>query len=265
MKITFIGCGNMGGAIIGGLVKSGIANAGDITASDPFAASREKMESEYGINTTDDNAQAVKGADVVVIAVKPQVIEKACAGLKEAIDPSTLVVSIAAGQSLAKLESLVGDDKKIVRVMPNTPALAGEGISAWCVNKHADDNDKETVKKLLGAVGEEEEVPESLMSVVTAVSGSAPAYIFMLIEAMADAAVLDGMPRKQAYHFAAQTVLGSAKLCLTTGKHPGELKDMVCSPAGTTIEGLRVLEETGFRSAVIGALHAACEKSKSLT
>ncbi len=261
MKYTFIGCGNMGSAIIGGILKSKVADKTDITASDPYEPTRKKAEDAFGIRTTSDNREAVKDADLVLLAVKPQGLEKAVEGLNEILTPEQLVVSIVAGQSLERLESLLGSDKKIVRVMPNTPALVGEGISGWCANGHVTDEDKGTVKKVLTSFGEAEEVPESLMGVVTSLSGSSPAYVFEFIEAMADAAVLDGMPRDKAYHFAAQTVLGSAKMVLETGKHPGELKDMVCSPAGTTIAGVAALERGGFRGTVIDAVHACTEKA----
>lgn len=264
MKMTFIGCGNMGSAIMGGILKSGLASKEDITGADPYALAREKAAGQFGIQTSDNNSEAVRGADVILIAVKPQGLEKAVEGLDRVITDEQLVISIVAGQSLERLEGLLGSDKKIVRVMPNTPALVGEGISAWCVNGHVNDADKETVQKVLTSFGEAEEIPENLMGVVTSLSGSSPAYVFEFIEAMADAAVLDGMPRAQAYHFAAQTVLGSAKMVLETGRHPGELKDMVCSPAGTTIAGVAALEKGGFRGTVIDAVHACTEKALNM-
>lgn len=264
MKYTFIGCGNMGSAIIGGILKSGLAKKTEITASDPYEPTRKKAEQVFGIRTMSDNHEAVKDVDLVLIAVKPQGLNAALEGLDQILTKDQLIVSIAAGQSLQRLASLVGSEKKIVRVMPNTPALVGEGISAWCANEHVTEEDKETVRKVLTSFGEAEEVPESLMGVVTSVSGSSPAYVFAFIEAMADAAVLDGMPRAKAYHFAAQTVLGSAKMVLETGKHPAELKDMVCSPAGTTIAGMAALERGGFRGTVIDAVHAATEKAERI-
>ena len=163
-----------------------------------------------------------------------------------------------------QLEEQFGKDVKIVRTMPNTPAMVGEGMTAVCPNEHLTEDEIAYVKSLLESFSRAEIVPERLMDVVTAVSGSSPAYVFMLIEAMADAAVSGGMPRKQAYQFAAQAVLGSAKMVLDTGKHPGELKDMVCSPAGTTIEAVRTLEELGFRSSIIEAMKVCEEMSRSL-
>ena len=173
-------------------------------------------------------------------------------------------MSIAAGKNMEFLTAGLGEDKKIIRVMPNTPALVGAGITGFTANGNVTAEDKEKALKILSSFGEAEEVPEKLMDVVTSVGGSAPAFVYMFIEALADGAVLDGMPRDKAYHFAAQCVLGSAKMVLESGKHPGELKDMVCSPGGTTIEGVRALEDAGFRGIVMEAVHAATEKSKEL-
>ena len=175
-----------------------------------------------------------------------------------------LVITIAPGKTLSWLEAQFGKKVKIVRTMPNTPALVGEGMTAACVNQYVTEEEKEYALRILSSFGKVELVPEHLIDAVVVVSGSAPAYVFMFIEAMADAAVAEGMPRAQAYAFAAQAVYGSAKMVLETGKHPGELKDMVCSPAGTTIEAVRVLEEKGFRSAVIEAMRACADVSRSL-
>ena len=174
------------------------------------------------------------------------------------------MITIAPGKTLSWLEEQFGKRVKIVRTMPNTPALVGEGMTAACVNQYVTEEEKAYALKILNAFGKVELVPEHLIDAVVAVSGSAPAYVFMFIEAMADAAVAEGMPRAQAYEFAAQAVYGSAKMVLETGKHPGELKDMVCSPAGTTIEAVRVLEERGFRSAVMEAMRACANVSRRL-
>ena len=176
-----------------------------------------------------------------------------------------LVISIAAGQTIANIEKLFGKTIKLVRSMPNTPALVLEGAAGVCYNDHVTEDDKKTVMEIFSSFGVANEVSESMIDTVIGVSGSSPAYVFMFIEAMADAAVADGMPRAQAYEMAAQSVLGSAKMVLETGKHPGELKDMVCSPAGTTIEAVRVLEEKGFRSAVIEAMKACVKKAKEMS
>ena len=263
MNIAFIGCGNMGGAIIAGLIRNGSAPA-DIAAADHSEAARKRAEEMYGIRTYAENAEAVQGADVVLLAVKPQFAPDVLRELQPVLTDDQLVISIIAGKKLAFLEEGLGEDKRIIRVMPNTPALIGQGMAGFCPNKNATKEDKKSAERILTAIGMAEEVPERLMDVVTSVGGSAPAFVYMFIEALADAAVLDGMPRNLAYTFAAQTVRGSAQLVLEGGKHPGELKDMVCSPGGTTIEGVRVLEERGFRAAVIEAAHAAAEKSSKL-
>lgn len=264
MKLGVIGCGNMASAIIGGLTAKGILAPADITASDHFEAARVKAARNFGIRTVESNAEAVAGADIVLFAVKPFVFPSVAEEIKDLIRPDQLVMSIMAGKSLAALEAGLGSGKKIVRVMPNTPALVGEGISGYCANENVTPEELALAGRILGAFGEAEQIPESLMAVVTSLSGSSPAYVYMFIEAMADAAVADGMPRAQAYHFAAQTVLGSAKMVLETGKHPGELKDMVTSPAGTTIEGVAKLEEKGFRSAVIEAVRACTYRAKTM-
>ena len=263
MKIGLIGCGNMGGALLGGMIRSGFA-AETITASDPSSSARERIQAQYGVLVSGDNTAAVRGADLVILAVKPQYLDPVLEGISAHLEKTTTVLSIVAGKSLAYLMERLPEGQKIIRVMPNTPALDGCGMAAYCGNAAAEQKDKELAARILGAVGEAEEVPETLMDTVTGLSGSGPAYVFMFIEALADAAVLEGMPRAMAYHFAAQTVKGSAQLVLSTGEHPGKLKDMVCSPAGTTIEGVRALEEKGFRAAVMAAVSAGTERSRQL-
>ena len=184
--------------------------------------------------------------------------------IKDFVRDDQIIITIAPGKTLAWLEEQFGKKVKIVRTMPNTPAMVGEGMTAACPNEYVTEEELKHTVSILSAFGKVEVVPERLMDVVVSTSGSSPAYVFMFIEAMADAAVADGMPRAQAYKFAAQAVYGSAKMVLETGKHPGELKDMVCSPAGTTIEAVRVLEKNGFRSAVIEAMKACTEISKNM-
>ncbi|EGT5079481.1 TPA: pyrroline-5-carboxylate reductase [Clostridioides difficile] len=263
--LGFIGSGNMGSAMIGGIVQSRLVKAEDITVSDLSQVALDKVKEEFGVNTTTDSKVAVTNSDVVIVALKPNICEKALTPLKELIDANKIIVSIAAGKTIESLESFIGSDKKIVRVMPNTPALVGEGMSALCKNSNVTDEELNMIKALFESFGEAEIVSEYLMDTVTGISGSSPAYVFMFIEAMADAAVLAGMPRQQAYKFASQAVMGSAKMVLETGKHPGELKDMVCSPAGTTIEAVKVLEEEGFRAAVIKSIVACIDKSKDMS
>ena len=263
-KVGFIGCGNMASAIIGGLIKNNCVNKEEIIAADAFEAALKKASTNLGIHTTSDNVEVAKNSDVLFLSVKPQYYEEVIAGIKDSIKEEQIIVTIAPGKTLSWLSERLGSDKKIVRTMPNTPALVGEGITGVCKNNLVSDNEFEYVLKLLSSFGLAEAIPESLMDVCVSVSGSSPAYVFMFIEAMADAAVADGMPRAQAYKFAAQAVLGSAKMVPETGKHPGELKDMVCSPAGTTIEAVRVLEEKGFRSAVIEGMKACTAKARGL-
>ena len=241
-KIGFIGAGNMAGAIIGGIVKSNLVKPENVIASAKTMANLERLQQEYNINVTLDSKEVVKNSDIVFMAVKPNIFDGVLEGVADLID-----------------------DKKIVRTMPNTPALVNEGMSALCPNKNIEDEELKIVKDIFDSFGKSEVVGEYLIDAVIGVSGSSPAYVFMFIEAMADAAVMAGMPRKQAYNFAAQSVLGSAKMVLESGKHPGELKDMVCSPAGTTIDAVKVLENEGMRSAVINAVCACVEKSREMS
>lgn len=263
MSIGFIGCGNMGGAIMKGILAKKIASANEVIASDK-GKSVEEIQNEFGVCAVETNVEVTKKSDVLILAIKPQYYEEVIKEIKDEVRENQIIISIAPGKTLEWLESTFGKEVKLIRVMPNTPALVGEGMMAICPGKLITDEEKKMVLEVLGSCGRTEIVPESLMDVVVSVSGSSPAYVFMFIEAMADAAVADGMPRAMAYEFAAQSVIGSAKLLLETGKHPGELKDMVCSPAGTTIEAVRVLEEKGFRSSVIEAMKACTRKAKGL-
>lgn len=213
---------------------------------------------------TTDNKEVVSKAEVIILSVKPQFYADVIAGIKDEVTDEKIIITIAPGKTLGWLSEQFGKAVKIVRTIPNTPAMVGEGMTAACPNEHMTEEEITQVKEILESFSKVEIVPEKLMDVVTAVSGSSPAYVFMFIEAMADAAVSGGMPRAQAYRFAAQAVLGSAKMVLDTGRHPGELKDMVCSPAGTTIGAVRTLEERGFRSAVFEAVKVCEEISRSL-
>ena len=264
MKLGFIGTGNMAGAIMGGIIKEGIFKPEEIIGSDIFEPGREKTKAAYGIHVTADNQEVVEKAEVIVLSVKPQFYASTIAEIKDKVREDQIIITIAPGKTLAWLEEQFGKKVKIVRTMPNTPAMVGEGMTAACANDAVTKDEMDYALRILSAFGKVEVIPERLMDVVVSTSGSSPAYVFMFIEAMADAAVADGMPRAQAYKFAAQAVYGSAKMVLETGKHPGELKDMVCSPAGTTIEAVRVLEKNGFRSAVIEAMKACAEVSKNM-
>ena len=262
--IGFIGNGNMGRAIIDGIISGKIVSAKEIIVSDKDRAGLELMKEKYGVLTAADNTEAAKKSDILFLAIKPNVLYNVIDEIKEAVSADTLIVSIAAGQSIEKISDAFGKKIKLIRVMPNTPALVGEGMASITPNENASDSDVDAIKKIFDSFGRSEIVPEYMIDAVTAVSGSSPAYVFMFIEAMADAAVMGGMPRNQAYTFAAQAVLGSAKMVLETRKHPGELKDMVCSPSGTTIEAVAALERSGFKSAVIDAMKECMDKSKSM-
>lgn len=262
--LGFVGCGNMAQAMLRGILEKQLYAAEEVIVSRRNETALASLQEELQIHVTTDNREVARRADVLVLAVKPFQFETVIREIRDDIRPETLILSIAAGQTIENIERLFGKNIKLVRSMPNTPALVLEGASGVCFNQNVMDSEKQTAMKLFSSFGIAHEVPESLIDTVIGVSGSSPAYVFMFIEAMADAAVADGMPRAQAYELAAQSVLGSAKMVLETGKHPGELKDMVCSPGGTTIEAVRVLEKEGFRSAVIEAMKACVKKAKEL-
>ena len=250
-----IGCGNMAQAMLKGIIEKGIYRRDEIIVSRRSKKALEEIQSRLGVQITTENAEAAKKADVLILAVKPYQFREAIPAISDAVTEDTLVISIAAGQTIENIENLFGKAVKIVRTMPNTPAFVSAGATGMCFNKNVTENEQEKAVALFESFG---------IATVIGVSGSSPAYVFMMIEAMADAAVADGMPREQAYRLAAQSVYGSAKMVLETGKHPGELKDMVCSPGGTTIEAVRVLEEKGLRSAVIEGQMACVRKAREL-
>lgn len=264
MQIGFIGGGNMAGAIIGGMVEKKVYAPEYIWASGKDAESLDKLHKKYGIEISDDNAVVMEKADVVFLSVKPQVLPVVIKEIAPMVRENQLFVSIAAGKTIEWIEKEFKKDIKLVRVMPNTPALVGEGCAGFCANAKVSEEELEIVKTIFDSCGTSYQVPESLMDVVCAIAGSAPAFVFMFMEAMADAAVAGGMPRDMAYKMASQTVLGSGKLLLETGNHPGILKDMVCSPGGTTICGVKVLEEQGMRGAIMDALDSCIQKSKKI-
>ena len=264
MKAGFIGGGNMGSAMMRGILAGGKCTENEIMASDTLAEKLTDLEKDLGILTTMDNKIVASFADVLFLAVKPQYYQSVIEEIRDVVTWDKVVVTIAPGKTLEWLENIFEKPVKIIRTMPNTPAMVGEGMMGMCPNGNVSKEDIALVRDICSSFAETEIVDEELMDVVTAVSGSSPAYVFLFIEAMADAAVAEGMPRGQAYRFAAQAVLGSAKMVLETGKHPGELKDMVCSPKGTTIEAVRVLEEKGLRSAVFEAVRACVNKSRDM-
>lgn len=263
--IGFIGCGNMGKAMIGGMIRANLVRPKDILASVTRVESLHKLESEFGIQVTLDNKEVAAKADLLFLAVKPNMYPKIIEEIKNKIKEDVIIVSIAAGQSIEAIERCFCKSVKIVRTMPNTPALVGEGMSAITPNNLVTEEDLQIVIQLFNSFGKSEVVSEYLMDTVTAISGSSPAYVYMFIEAMADAGVMGGMPRQQAYTFAAQAVLGAAKMVLDTREHPGLLKDKVTSPGGTTIEAVAELEKQGMRNAVISAMTRCMEKSKLMS
>ncbi len=259
MKLGVIGAGNMGRAIISGILASGLVTKADIIASNATQASRD-LTAKLGVATTADNSEVAR-ADNVILAVKPQRLAAVIREIAPVVSTQTLVISVAAGQPISAIEALFGKPVQVVRAMPNTPALVREGMTALCANSLVSRESFAWVQALFATCGRVEEIPEGLMGAAGTVSGASPAWVYMLIEAMADGAVRDGMPRAQAYKFAAQAVMGAAKMVLESGMHPGALKDQVTSPAGTTIEAVKVLEEHGFRGAVIDAMAACTAKN----
>ena len=265
MKIGFVGCGNMATAIIGGILEKGILKKEDIKASTKTENSAKKVQETLGIECTTDNKKAVQDADVIFLAVKPQFCEEVIQEIKSEIKSEQVIISIAAGKKLEWLEAQFGAGHKIIRTMPNTPALLGEGMTGMAYEEsNYSEEEKAVLRGIFEACGRLEVVDERMMDAVGCVSGCSPAYVYMFIEALADGAVKYGLPRAKAYQMAAQTVLGSAKMVLETGKHPGQLKDEVCSPGGTTIAGVSALEEWGFRNAVIKAEDASYEKGRKM-
>ena len=262
-KLGIIGCGNMGGAMLRQALKAGVFAPEEVLAADLKPSLRDQLKAELNVSVTFENRKAA-ACPVVLLAVKPQFIQAVCDEIAPALSPDALILSIVAGCDLRTLHRLVGNENAhIIRVMPNTPAMVGEGVLAAARGRQVTDEEWAFAMKFLSCMGLAEEVPERLMDAVTGLSGSSPAFVFLFLEALADAGVRGGLPRDMAQRFAAQVLLGSAKLAQETGRHPGQLKDMVTSPAGTTIEGVAALEKNGFRYAVMEAVEAAIEKSRS--
>ena len=263
-KIGFIGCGNMGTAMMQGILESGKCSSDEIMISCRTQATLDAKKEQFGVQTSTNNRDVAAFSDILFVAVKPQFYEEVLNEIKDLLSEEQIIVSIAPGKTLAWFDEIFGRRLKVVRTMPNTPSMVKEGMMGMCAGACVTEDDLALVCDICSGFSQTEVIPEHLMDVVTAVSGSSPAYVFMFIEAMADAAVAGGMPRQQAYKFAAQAVLGSAKMVLETGMHPGELKDMVCSPAGTTIQAVRVLEEKGMRSSVFEAMMKCLDISRNM-
>jgi pyrroline-5-carboxylate reductase len=264
LTIGFLGAGKMATALAKGLVQAKLVNPDQIIASDPFEAARSGFAKEVGVKATASNLETTKSAQVLVLAVKPDQVAGVLKDIRGLVTEKHLLCSIAAGVTLAKLESGLGNGARVIRVMPNTPALVGASATAYALGKNATVEDGRLAQKMFSAVGVAFQLKESLLDAVTGLSGSGPAYVYLIIEALSDGGLAAGLPRDVATKLAAQTVFGSAKMALETGQHPGVLKDMVTSPGGTTIEGLHELEKAGVRGALMNAVRAAAEKSKKL-
>jgi pyrroline-5-carboxylate reductase len=264
-RIGFIGSGKMGAALIQGILRAGLATAATITASDVAAEAREKLRKDSGIRVTDSNAEVVKCSDVVLLAIYPQVVLKVLPEIASLVTDDHLIVSIAAGITTRQILEGLGAPRRVVRVMPNTPALVGAGAAGYCLAGRATEADAQFMSEFLGVVGRAWQVEERHLDAVTGLSGSGPAYVFTMIEALSDGGVRMGLPRPVATALAAQTVLGSAKMLIETGLHTGQLKDQVTSPGGTTIAGIHALERGGLRAALMNAVEAATLRSQELS
>ena len=262
-KIGFIGMGNMGQAIMKGLLKTFAPQ--DILFSSGHEEKMKKITEETGVPHAASNKECAEQSQYLVLAVKPQMLPKVFADIKDVVTKDQVIISIAAGYSIADLEEALGGNVRIVRSMPNTPAMVGEGMTGVCYDPAIfSDEEKNMIEAFFTSFGKMELVDEKLMDVVGSASGCSPAYVYMFIEALADSVVKYGVPRKDAYQMAAQTVMGAAKMVLETGKHPAELKDAVCSPGGTTIAGVAALEEWGFRNSIIKATDACYNKAENI-
>lgn len=263
-RIAFIGAGSMAEALIRGLIHANVIAAERIIGTGRRPERLRVLQEQYGIQTSTDNVQAVQDADVVVLSVKPQILPQILTEVAESIHPEALVISVAAGIPLKVIERALGPHARVCRSMPNTPAIVGAGATAFAAGTHVTEAQLGQVRALFEAVGVVTQLDETLLDAVTGLSGSGPAYVFMIIEALADAGVKVGLPRWEAQRLAAQTVLGAAQLLIETGEHPGVLKDRVTSPGGTAIAGLHTLEEGGLRTTLINAVVAATSRSAEL-
>jgi pyrroline-5-carboxylate reductase len=268
MNIGVIGAGQMGTALVKGILRASVASPGEIIVADPFADARDRIAADTGVQVTTDSSKAFSDRELVIIAVKPQVIAGVLPGLAGSLADGVTLLSIVAGVSTERIEQLVtGDsefDAHVVRAMPNTPALVGEGMSAICPGTHATDDDMSRAETVLSAVGKVVRVSESQINAVNGVSGSGPGYIYMVIEALADGGVKMGLPKPLALELATQTVLGTAKMVIETGEHPTVLRDKVTSPGGTTIAAIHVLEEGALRATLMSAVEAAALRAEEL-
>lgn len=262
-KLAFIGGGQMAEALIGGVISSGLCSGDRIWATDPVASRLDHLKQKYGIQVSGRNREAVVWGDVVVLAVKPQILETVLNEIGAELD-NALVVSVIAGTPIRRIADACGPKTRVIRTMPNTPAMVHEGMTAMAVGPNVGEEDVNCVRRMFESVGKVVPVEERLMDAVTGLSGSGPAYVFLAIEALTDGGVKMGLPRDTAGLLAAQTVLGAARMVLETGQHPARLKDQVTSPGGTTIAGLHQLEQGGLRATLIDAVEAATKRSQEL-
>jgi len=263
-KIAFLGGGNMAEALIRGLLAAGAVKADQLLVNDVSAERLEHLRKTYGIIVQKSTRDAASGADIVLLCVKPQVIDVVLAKIAPVADKTKLVISIAAGVTIDRIQKMLAAEPRVIRVMPNTPALVLAGAAGIAAGSKATQDDVGLAQQIFGAVGRSVVVDEKLMDAVTGLSGSGPAYVFMIIDALSDAGVKAGLPRPLALELAAQTVYGSARMVLETGEHPGKLRDMVTSPGGTTIEGLHALEKGKLRATLMNAVEAATARSREL-
>ncbi|HOP76399.1 MAG TPA: pyrroline-5-carboxylate reductase [Thermogutta sp.] len=264
-RIGMIGAGQMALALAAGFVRKGLVPPEYILASDPLENARQRFQEVTGARVTDNNLEVVRTQDIIILAIKPQVISKVFEELQGRISPEKLVISIVAGVTLETLQRALGENARIIRAMPNTPALVGSGITAYAVGKNIQPADVQTVEAILSAVGVAVQVEERLMNAVTAVSGSGPAFVYLFIEALVDAGVRHGLPRELARQLVVHTVRGASEMVIQSGEHPALLRDRVTSPGGTTIAGLAALETNGFRGAVFAAIEAAVQRAEELS
>jgi pyrroline-5-carboxylate reductase len=264
IRCGFLGAGKMATALARGWLSAGLVTADRVFASDPIPQARQAFSSETRANSTADNREVIAASDVLVLAVKPQSIVELLAEIRSQVNERHLVVSIVTGTSLKQFADALGTNRRVIRVMPNTPCMVNASAAAFTPSTAATAQDVALMEKLLNSVGKAFRVPESLLDAVTGLSGSGPAFVYLMIEALSDGGVRVGLPRDVATALAAQTVLGAAKMVLETGLHPGVLKDMVTSPGGTTIAGLHAMERGGVRAALIDAVEAATKRSIEL-
>ncbi|KOR77586.1 MULTISPECIES: pyrroline-5-carboxylate reductase [Peribacillus] len=264
-KIGFIGCGKMGEAMLEGMLHAEVISPEGIMVSTASAETKTKITTKYNVKGTLDNKEVAGFADFLFLGIQPAMHKQVLEEVKNHVKEDAVIITMAAGITVSLVENSFEKRVKVVRTMPNTPSLVGEGMTAMCINDEITDADIENVTALLNSFGKTEILHEDLMDAVPAISGSSPAYVYMFIEALADGGVRDGIPRKQAYRMAAQAVMGAAKMVLETERHPAALKDDVCTPGGSTISAVAALEENQLRSSILQAMKACTDKTKGFS